>query len=130
MTAHPCGNHPCDHCHQCDVLGVCCAASGPSSGQIQFTRTAPDFLSLLKEAIGVDGTGCLSLSDLVHIESRLVQIGRVVAQDGGEGTSRSPQGVERTTPTSHSSKELQEARVPAAEILDVLNQPTSERKRA
>jgi hypothetical protein len=24
MSAHPCADHPCDHCYCCEVIGICC----------------------------------------------------------------------------------------------------------
>jgi hypothetical protein len=30
MTIHPCAGHACDHCHLCDVEGICCASVSTS----------------------------------------------------------------------------------------------------
>ena len=31
--SHPCSDHPCDHCYQCDGLGVCCASTPQHHGR-------------------------------------------------------------------------------------------------
>lgn len=47
---HPCADHACDHCHMCDVLGICCSTGRTAAHQQQADPPDDD----LVEAFGRD----------------------------------------------------------------------------
>lgn len=63
--SHPCDGHPCDHCYQCDVEGVCCqTVAARQAAQASAARPDP-----LRAAIARDARVVPSLRELVRQEA-------------------------------------------------------------
>jgi hypothetical protein len=68
--SHPCDGHPCDHCYQCDVLGICCmTVTEPQhvSAAQASVIAQPD---VLHDAVVQDAKSAISLRELVRIEAQ------------------------------------------------------------
>ena len=65
MTAHPCADHPCDHCYCCDVIGICCQKiSTEQRARLEAGAEAPE--DRLRAAIVQAASAVPSLSELVR----------------------------------------------------------------
>jgi len=78
---HPCHDHPCDHCHSCEVLGVCCASSRTTAQSLGSVDSAQ--ADGLRQAMLADQVHQASLSELLHVEALEATLRRMLRDENG-----------------------------------------------
>ena len=83
--SHPCSDHPCDHCYQCDVLGICCASTVSTTVAPEATDTT------LRDAINDPSSAQPDLKALIRQQAgQATSLRALIAQDA-QRTQRSAQ---------------------------------------